>query len=90
MFAVIWALTVGLVMGVLPRWRDGRSVLRRVAVALLGAYAGALLGGMAGTLLAGVTASFPWVDAGIGLGSINGAVAALLIDQRVFVTNSDG
>ncbi|MGH9052791.1 MAG: hypothetical protein ACRDWX_07245 [Acidimicrobiia bacterium] len=63
---------------------------RRVAVALLGACAGALLGGMAGTLLAGLTASFPWVDAGIGLGSINGAVAALLIDQRLFVTTGDG
>jgi uncharacterized membrane protein len=90
MSAVIWALTVGLVTGVLPRWRDGRSVPRRVAVALLGAYAGALLGGMAGTLVAGLTASFPWIDAGIVLGSINGAVAALLIDQRLFVMNSDG
>ncbi len=90
MSAVIWAVTVGLVTGVLPRWRDGRSMPRRVAVALLGACAGALLGGMAGTLLAGLTASFPWVDAGIGLGSINGAVAALLIDQRLFVTTGDG
>lgn len=90
MSAVLWAVAVGLATAVVPRWRDGRSVLRRVAVALLGACAGALLGGMAGTLLAGVSASFPWVDAGIGLGSINGAVIALLIDLRLFVTTGDG
>ena len=90
MSAVMWALVIGLVTAVVPRWRDGRSVPRRVAVALLGAYAGALLGGMAGTLLAGISASFPWVDTGIVLGSINGAVIALLIDQRLFVTTSDG
>lgn len=84
--AVIAAMVVGLVAGVLPRWRAGRPVPRNVAVALIGACAGALLGGLAGTLLAEAAAPFLWVDAGIVGGSISGAVIALRLDHLLDVT----
>lgn len=83
MLAVLWALAVGLGLGAFTGRRAGRPLPRTIAVALVGSYAGALLGALVGTLLVEAAATFSWVDAGIVIGSIGGALAALFIDQRL-------
>jgi hypothetical protein len=81
MFAVVWALAVGLVAATFVRWRTRRPLRRAAAVALIGSYAGALAGAFVGDLLAAVN-TFPWVETGIMTGSTSGALVALSLDRR--------
>lgn len=81
MFAVVWALAVGVVAATYARWRARRPLGRTVAVALIGSYAGALAGAFVGDLLAGVN-TFPWVETGIMIGSTSGALVVLSLDRR--------
>lgn len=81
MFAVVWALAVGLGAAAYSRWRARRPLGRTVAVALIGSYAGALAGALVGDLLAAVN-TFPWVETGAMIGSTSGALVALSLDRR--------
>jgi hypothetical protein len=81
MFAVVWALAMGLAAATLVGWRARRPLRRVVAVALIGSYAGALAGALVGDLLAAVN-TFPWVETGIMIGSTGGALVALSLDRR--------
>lgn len=81
MFAVVWALAVGLAAAAYTRWRARRPLRRAVAVALIGSYAGALAGAFVGDLLAAVNI-FPWFETGIMIGSTSGALVVLLLDRR--------
>jgi hypothetical protein len=81
MLVVLWALAAGLGLGALG-FRDRRPLSRRIAVALVGSYAGALLGGLAGSLLVSV-AALSLVETGIVIGSLGGALAAPFADRRL-------
>jgi outer membrane lipoprotein SlyB len=81
MLPVIWALVVGVVVGMLAS--RGRAFARTVLLALVGSYAGTLVGGVAGEALAAATGMAPLVEIGLAAGAVAGAAVGPPLSDRL-------
>lgn len=81
MLPVLWALLVGVVVGVLAS--RGRALARTVLLALVGSYAGTLLGGVIGAALVTATGLAPLVDIGLATGAVAGAAVVPPLSDRL-------
>lgn len=83
MLAVIWALLIGLIVGVLALQDPDRPRVRTMSLTLVGSFAGTLTGGAAGAAVAALTGVAPLVEIGLALGAIAGAAVVVPLSDRL-------
>lgn len=83
MLALIWALLIGVVVGVLALQDPDRPRVPTMSLTLVGSFAGTLTGGAAGAAVAALTGVAPLVEMGLALGAIAGAAVVVPLSDRL-------
>lgn len=83
MLPVVWALLIGVVVGVLALQGSERPRAGTMSLILVGSFAGTLTGGAVGAALAALTNTAPLVEIGLALGAIAGAAVVLPLSDRL-------